>query len=104
MSGQAWHVRSAGRDVGLPPLPVAYVVPLRGDHPLDVEALRYLRWLAGQVDRVLVVDGSPRDVALADRRALTGAAEVLRPDPAPGGVNGKVGACSPAWRGPSTIA
>jgi hypothetical protein len=91
MSGQAWHVRSAGRDVGLPPLPVAYVVPLRGDHPLDGEALSYLRWLAGQVDRVLVIDGSPRDVALADRHALSGSAEVLRPDPALGGANGKVG-------------
>lgn len=91
MNGPSRHPpRPTGN--GIRPLPVSYIVPLRADGPLGTEALDYLRWLAGQVDRVLVVDGSPRDVARADRSALAGSVEVLWPDPAARGANGKVGA------------
>lgn len=61
----------------MPRLPVAVVVPLRAAVP-DVELMAHLRALSEEVDQVIVVDGSPRDVRHAHRKALRGAAAHLR--------------------------
>lgn len=43
-------------------IPATYVLPLRADAPVDADLTPYLVWLAGAVEDVVVVDGSPADV------------------------------------------
>jgi hypothetical protein len=74
---------------------VSYVLPLRWVQPGPIEELtRYLDRLAGEVDEVLVVDGSPAPVFARHAEALGEAIRHLRPDPdldfAMGKVNGVV--------------
>lgn len=66
-----------------------YVLPLRSDTPLDVEALTYLVGLGRRL-AVVVVDGSPPDVRERNARALPrDVLHVTAPEPAEG-RNGKV--------------
>jgi hypothetical protein len=72
---------------------VAYVLPLRWAEPGPIEELaRYLGGLAGEVDEVLVVDGSPAPLFARHAAALHGVGRHLRTDPdldfAMGKVNG----------------
>lgn len=71
-------------------LALTYVLPLRwtDDAGLD-ELTAYLRGLAGLVEEVLVVDGSPPALHAAHARAWHGLVRLERPDPWPG-CNGKV--------------
>jgi hypothetical protein len=73
----------------------AYVLPLRWTEPGPIEELaRYLRSLDGEVEEILVVDGSPPDVYERNGRALRGVARHLAPHPdldfGMGKVNGVV--------------
>jgi hypothetical protein len=73
----------------------AYVLPLRWSEPGPSEELAgYLRSLRGEVDEILVVDGSPPDVYRRNGVALRGVARHLPPHPdldfAMGKVNGVV--------------
>jgi hypothetical protein len=69
---------------------LSYVLPLRtgADEPVD-ELATYLRWLAGEVADVVVVDGSDPEVVEAHRRAFP--AEVLLVPPDERTPMGKVG-------------
>jgi Glycosyl transferase family 2 len=69
-----------------------YLLPLRWGHGRHDpgELARYLRQVAQWCD-VLVVDGSPEPVFRAHQRAWSPVARHIRPDPALGGRNGKVG-------------
>jgi hypothetical protein len=74
---------------------VSYVLPLRWFRPGPIEELaRYLGRIAGEVDEVLVVDGSPAPLFEGHAAALGDAIRHLRPDPdldfAMGKVNGVV--------------
>jgi hypothetical protein len=61
---------------------VSYVLPLRWTEPGPVEELSvYLGSLAGAVDEILVVDGSPPPVFAEHAAALRGVARHLPPDP-----------------------
>jgi hypothetical protein len=61
---------------------VSYVLPLRWTQPGPIEELAaYLRSLEGEVDEVLVVDGSPPPLFDRHAVALRGVAKHLRPDP-----------------------
>ncbi len=63
-------------------LPASYVLPLRWSQPGPIAELSsYLRSLSGEIDEILVVDGSPE--ALFDRHAtaLQGIARHIRPHP-----------------------
>jgi hypothetical protein len=71
----------------------SYVLPLRWSEPGPIDELAaYLRSLAGEVDEVLVVDGSPPPLFEAHAAALRGVARHLAPHPdldfAMGKVNG----------------
>jgi hypothetical protein len=73
----------------------SYVLPLRWAEPGPIEELAaYLRWLAGEVEEVLVVDGSPAPLFERHAAALDGVARHLSPHPdldfAMGKVNGVV--------------
>jgi hypothetical protein len=64
------------------PAGVSYVLPLRWTEPGPVEELAdYLRSLRGEVDEILVVDGSPAPVFERHASALRGVARHLPPDP-----------------------
>jgi hypothetical protein len=69
----------------------SYVLPLRwtGPGPAD-ELAAYLAGLAGLVDEVIVVDGSPVEVFEANARAFGESVRHIRPDPALRFANGKV--------------
>ncbi len=61
---------------------VSYVLPLRWAEPGPIEELSaYLRSIAGVVDEILVVDGSPAPVFAEHRTALLGVARHLAPHP-----------------------
>jgi hypothetical protein len=61
---------------------VSYVLPLRWTQPGPIEELAaYLRSLEGEVDEVLVVDGSASPLFDRHALALRGVARHLRPDP-----------------------
>jgi hypothetical protein len=61
---------------------VSYVLPLRWAEPGPIEELSgYLRSIAGAVDEILVVDGSPAPVFAAHAAALRGIARHLAPHP-----------------------
>jgi hypothetical protein len=61
---------------------VSYVLPLRWAEPGPIDELAgYLRQLAGEVDEVLVVDGSPAEVFRQHADALNGVARHIPPDP-----------------------
>jgi hypothetical protein len=61
---------------------VSYVLPLRWAEPGPIEELAdYLRGILGEVDEILVVDGSPSEVFDSHAAALGGVARHLRPDP-----------------------
>lgn len=71
----------------------SYVLPLRWAEPGPIaELAAYLRGLAGEVDEVLVVDGSPPPLFAQHAAALSGVATHLAPHPdldfAMGKVNG----------------
>lgn len=73
----------------------SYVLPLRWAEPGPIEELAaYLRWLGGEVDEVLLVDGSPQPLFERHAAALDGAVRHLPPhadlDFAMGKVNGVV--------------
>jgi hypothetical protein len=75
--------------------PASYVLPLRWTEPGQIgELASYLRWLAGEVEEILVVDGSPRPLFERHAAALDGTARHLPPHPdldfAMGKVNGVV--------------
>ncbi len=56
--------------VGPPrPLPVSYVLPIRSADGPATELTAYLSWLAGEVDDLVVVDGSAADVFDRQHRA-----------------------------------
>ncbi|HEU5142794.1 MAG TPA: glycosyltransferase family 2 protein [Solirubrobacterales bacterium] len=58
------------------------MLPLRWAAPGPIDELSaYLRGIAGEVDEILVVDGSPPEVFNAHAAALRGVARHLRPDP-----------------------
>jgi hypothetical protein len=64
------------------PQGVSYVLPLRWTEPGEIEELaNYLRQLAGEVDEVLVVDGSPPAVFSRHADALNGFARHIPPHP-----------------------
>src|SRR5205085_9390412 len=66
-------------------------MPVRGDEPLEADTIGYLRWLAGQVDQVIVVDGSPDRVFEQNRRAVDGSdIDHVRSPARAAGANGKV--------------
>jgi hypothetical protein len=78
-----------------PPLPLSYVLPIRWRDDAGLEELtRYLRWVAGRVDDVVVVDGSDPARFAEHARRWTPAVRHLRPHPdlrfASGKVNGVV--------------
>ncbi len=61
---------------------VSYVLPLRWVEPGPIEELSaYLRSIAGAVDEILVVDGSPVPVFAEHAAALRGVARHLAPHP-----------------------
>jgi hypothetical protein len=61
---------------------VSYVLPLRWAEPGPIEELAaYLRRLAAEVDKVLVVDGSPPEVFRQHADALNGVARHIPPAP-----------------------
>jgi len=61
---------------------VSYVLPLRWSEPGPIEELSaYLRSIAGAVDEILVVDGSPAPVFAEHTEALRGIARHLPPHP-----------------------
>ena len=69
----------------------AYVLPLRWSEPGPLAELsRYLRWLAGEVTEVLVIDGSPDDLFAAHSLAFGGDVRHCRPDPDLDSPMGKV--------------
>jgi Glycosyl transferase family 2 len=73
----------------------SYVLPLRWTEPGPIaELASYLRSLAGEVEEVLVVDGSPPPVFAEHAAALAGVARHLAPHPdlefAMGKVNGVI--------------
>jgi hypothetical protein len=60
----------------------SYVLPLRWSEPGPVAELAdYLRWLAAEVDEVLVVDGSPAPIFASHAEAFGESARHLRPHP-----------------------
>jgi len=60
----------------------AYVLPLRWREPGPIEELAaYLRSLEGELQEVLVIDGSPSPLYESHARALEGVARHLRPHP-----------------------
>ena len=61
---------------------VSYVLPLRWTEPGPIDELAaYLRSLAGEVDEILVVDGSPAPLFERHAAALRGVARHLPPHP-----------------------
>lgn len=61
---------------------VSYVLPLRWSEPGPIgELSAYLRSIAGAVDEILVIDGSPASVFAEHSRALGGVARHLTPHP-----------------------
>jgi hypothetical protein len=69
----------------------AYVLPLRWREPGPIaELASYLRWIAEQVDEVLVVDGSPPALYHEHGAALGAGIRQLRPHPDLGFAMGKV--------------
>lgn len=61
---------------------VAYVLPLRWAEPGPIgELASYLRGIAGEVEEILVVDGSPEPLFGWHAEALRGVARHLRPHP-----------------------
>jgi hypothetical protein len=61
---------------------VAYVLPLRWTEPGPIEELAdYLTAIAGEVEEILVVDGSPQPLFGRHAEALRGVARHLRPHP-----------------------
>lgn len=73
-------------------LNVTYILPLRRDAPDDSpEFALYLRWLARQVDELIVVDGSPADVYAAHAARWSGCVRHLGVDGDLISPNGKVG-------------
>ena len=74
----------AGRDF-------SYVVPVRWAEGEQREELaRYLLWLRGRCDELIVVDGSPPPVFRANAAAWGGHVTHLAPDPTEACLNGKV--------------
>jgi hypothetical protein len=71
------------------PVPLAYVVPIRGEEPIAGEFASYLQHTSSWVAELVVVDGSAPDVARANRRSLAGL-HLIRPSRVT--PNGKVGA------------
>lgn len=69
----------------------AYVLPLRWSGPGPIgELAAYLRWLAGEVSEVLVIDGSPDPLFAAHADTFGSGVRHLRPDPDLGFAMGKV--------------
>jgi hypothetical protein len=61
---------------------VAYVLPLRWIEPGPIEELAdYLRGIAGEVEEILVIDGSPQPLFGQHAAALRGVARHLPPHP-----------------------
>jgi hypothetical protein len=73
-------------------LAATYVLPYRSSDPtLDPDLLAYLGGLVGEVDQVVVVDGSDPEVFAAHRAALPAGVEHVPPDrPTPMGKVGGV--------------
>jgi hypothetical protein len=71
------------------PIAATYVLPLRAEAPVDGELTPYLAWLAGVVDDVVVVDGSPGPVFDRHAEAWGRVVRHLRPEVAT--PMGKVG-------------
>jgi Glycosyl transferase family 21 len=72
-------------------LEVDYILPLKAASTDGHAALTsYLLWLADQVNRVIVVDGSPPTIFAAHAKAWAGAVHHTRPDPDLRYANGKV--------------
>jgi hypothetical protein len=70
------------RPTGAAAAGVSYVLPLRWTEPGPVEELAgYLRGLSGEVDEILVVDGSPPPIFTRHANALRGVARHLPPHP-----------------------
>jgi hypothetical protein len=60
---------------------IAYVLPLRWTEPGPIEELAdYLRGIGGEVEELLVIDGSPEPLFGRHAEALGGLARHLRPD------------------------
>lgn len=72
-------------------LPLSYVLPIRARDARGADELSsYLRWLAGQVQDVVVVDGSDGDVYATHARRFGDAVRHLRPHRDLHFVSGKV--------------
>ncbi len=72
------------------PLEVSYVLPLKWQDDAGLDELTfYLRWLSQQVREVIVVDGSPPQVAEAHAREWAGHVRHVKPDPMLAFRNGK---------------
>ena len=73
------------------PLTVTYVLPLRWTDDGEADELTfYLRWLAAQVEEVIVVDGSVTELFDAHASRWSASVTHLRPDPSLRFRNGKV--------------
>jgi hypothetical protein len=69
-----------GGDLAVAPIVSAYVLPLRWTEAGPIEELAaYLREIDGEVDEILVVDGSPSPLFDRHRSALAGVARHLPP-------------------------
>ena len=88
MGREAPGASSEGSDAAQT-VPLAYVVPIRGEEPVAGEFASYLRQTSGRVAHLIVVDGSAADVARANRQSLEGL-HLIRPSRVT--PNGKVGA------------
>jgi hypothetical protein len=77
--------------VGLKPLDLTYVLPLRWNADADTDELTfYLRWLSTHVDEVIVVDGSASELFDSHNSRWGGSFTHVAPDPTLRFRNGKV--------------
>jgi Glycosyl transferase family 21 len=82
--GKDWRPEASRLDVD-------YILPVKSAFSsAHAELTSYLLWLSSQVDRVIVVDGSPPPVFSAHATAWSAVVEHIRPDPDLRDANGKV--------------